>query len=155
LANTNIYHLKNVDYSERGQTLEIIVGGVAKPQTVIFSGIDCLGEKYYFTEQGLRYITDSRNDRPIQRFVLNHFDKTPTILKEPLIIARSLETPDNYLYIKDVAIKERGHQKLLFVVILKKSNIHAIWNFYWLSENRIPRAVEIIHRNQGSAKYLR
>jgi len=98
MAGANIFNLKNVDYSEHGQTLEIIVDGVPKPQTIIFSGTDYFGDKYYFTEQGLRYITDSRNDRPVQRFILNHLDKIPTILKEPLIIARSLETPDNYLY---------------------------------------------------------
>ena len=56
MAGANIYNLKNVDYSERGQTLAIIVDGVLKPRTVIFSGIDSLGEKYYFSEQGLRYI---------------------------------------------------------------------------------------------------
>jgi hypothetical protein len=77
-----------------------------------------------FTEQGLRYITDSRNKRPDQKFVLNHLDKISTILKTPLIIGRSLEKPDNYLYFKEIAIRERRYQKLLFVVILKKSNIH-------------------------------
>jgi len=36
MAGANIYHLRNVDYSERGQTLEIIVDGVPKPQTPLY-----------------------------------------------------------------------------------------------------------------------
>jgi hypothetical protein len=155
LANASVHHLKHVDYSERGQTVEIIVDGVPKRQTVIFSGIDCFGDIYYFTEQGLRYITDSRNQRSAQKFVLHHLEKIPTILKTPLIIGRNLEKPDNYLYFKEFAIKERRYRKLLFVVILKKSNIHVIWNFYYLSDNKVPKEIEIIHKSKGSAKYLR
>jgi len=79
LAGANIYNLKNVDYSERGQTLEINVGGVLKPQTIIFSGTDYFGERYYFTEHGFRYIQDSRHKRPWQNVVLNYLDKIPII----------------------------------------------------------------------------
>jgi hypothetical protein len=70
LASANVYNLKHVDYSELGQAVEIIVNGIPKRQTVIFSGTDYFGEKYYFTEEGRRYITDSRNDRSIQKFVM-------------------------------------------------------------------------------------
>jgi hypothetical protein len=155
LASTNIDDLKQVDYSERGQTVEIIVDGVPKAQTVIFSGTDRFGEKYYFTEQGLSYITDSRSERPDQQLALNYLAKIPTILNAPLIIGRNLKKPENYLYFKEIAMKERRYQKFLFIVILKKSNINVIWNFYYLSENKVPQKVEVIHRNQGAARYLR
>jgi hypothetical protein len=69
LATGSIYNLEQVDYSARGQIVEITVDGVPKSQTVIFSGLDCFGETYYFTEEGLRYITDSRLERPTQEFV--------------------------------------------------------------------------------------
>lgn len=155
LASANIYNLKHVDYSKSGQPVEIIVEGVPKTQTIIFSGTDLHGEAYYFTEQGLRYITDSRNKRPDQRFVLNHFDKVPAILKSPLIIGRNLEKPDNYLYFKEMTTKEHGYRKLLFVAILKKSNINVVWNFYWLRQHKVPQTTEIVYQGKGSAKYLR
>jgi hypothetical protein len=155
LASANIYHLKHADYSERGQTVEIIVDGVPKRQTIIFSGTDYFGEKYYFTEEGLRYITDSRNERPDQELILKYLDKIPTILNAPLFIGRNLKKPENLLYFKDFAIKERLYRKFLFIAILKKSNINVAWNFYYLSENKVPKKVEVIYRNQRSAKYLR
>ena len=155
MASANIYNLKHVDYSERGQRVEIIVEGIPKRQTIIFSGIDYSGEKYYFTEEGLRYITDSRNERPDQELALKYLGKIPTLLNAPLMIGRNLKKPENFLYFKEFAIKERLYRKFLFIAILKKSNINVIWNFYYLSENKVPRKVEIIYRNQGSAKYLR
>jgi hypothetical protein len=155
LASANIYNLKHVDYSERGQTVEIIVDGAPKRQTIIFSGTDYYGEKYYFTEEGLRYVTDSRNDRSIQKFVLRHLDKIPTIIKTPLSVGRNLERPDNYLYFKEAAVKEHLFQKLLFAVVLKKSNINIVWNFYWLNESKASKTTEIIYKSKGSAKYLR
>ncbi len=155
MASANIYNLKHVDYSERGQAVEIIVDSVPKRQTIIFSGNDYSGEKYYFTEEGLRYITDSRNDRSIQKFVLKHLDKIPTIIKTPLFVGRNLERSDNYLYVKEVTFKERLFQKLLFAVVLKKSNINVVWNFYWLNESKVSKTTEIIHKSKGSAKYLR
>jgi hypothetical protein len=93
LASANIYSLKQVDYTERGQQVEVIVGGVAKRQTVIFSGIDYWGEKYYFTEQGLRYIQDSRHKLPGQNFILNYLHKIPIILKAPQCAAVSKINP--------------------------------------------------------------
>jgi len=155
LASASIYNLKHVDYSERGRQIEIIVEGVPKPQTVIFSGTDCFGEKYYFTEEGLRYVTDSRNERSIQKFVLKHLDKIPTIIKTPLFVGRNLERPDNYLYFKESAFKERLFEKLLFAVVLKKSNVNVVWNFYWLNESKVSKTTEIIYKSKGSAKYLR
>jgi hypothetical protein len=155
LASANIYYLKDVDYSERGYAAEIIVDGVPKRQTIIFSGTDYFGEKYYFTEEGLRYITDSRQERSIQEFVLKHLAKIPTILKTPLFIGRNLERAAHYLYFKDIAFKERLFQKLLFTVVLKKSNINVVWNFYWLNESKVSKATEIIYKSKGSAKYLR
>lgn len=54
MASANIYNLKHVDYSERGQRIEIIVDDVPKKQAIIFLGTDYFGEKYYFTEEGLQ-----------------------------------------------------------------------------------------------------
>jgi len=144
MAGANIYHLKNVDYSERGQTLEIIVDGVPKPQTIIFSGTDYFGDKYYFTEQGLRYIQDSRHRRPQQNFVMNHFGKIPIILQSPTVLARNRNYPERYLFCDRIAIKRLHYQKWLFGVVLIKSNINVVWNFYWLEENKVPKSYEII-----------
>jgi len=106
LASVNIYNLKNVDYSERGQTLEIIVDGVPKRQTIIFSGMDYFGEKYYFTERGLRYIQDSRLKRQWQNAILNYLAKIPTILRSPRLVARKIDEPGHYLFCDKFAIRE-------------------------------------------------
>jgi hypothetical protein len=135
LASANIYNLKQVDYAERGQQVEIIVDGVPKRQTVIFSGTDYFGEKYYFTEQGLRYIQDSRHRRPQQNLVLNYLNKIPIILKSPQVISRNIRYPDRHLFCDKVSIKERGNKKCLFAVVLSKANINVVWNFYWLEES--------------------
>jgi len=147
LANTNIYHLKNVDYSERGQTLEIIVDGVPKPQTVIFAGVDYFGERYYFTEQGLRYIHDSRQKRQLQNFALHYLAKIPIILKSPQLVARNIDRPEHYLFCDRIAIKEHGNRQRLFGVVLIKTNINVVWNFYWLQESRAPIESEIIYQS--------
>ena len=149
MASANVYNLKHVDYSAREQTVEIIVDGIPKRQTIIFSGTDYFGEKYYFTEQGLRYIQDSRLKRPRQHFVLHYFDKIPIILGSPEVVARDIDDPDHYLYCGRVAIKERGNQKCLLCVLVIKSNINVVWNFYWLQENKLPKAAEIIYKNKA------
>jgi len=97
LATGSIYHLTQVNYSARGQIVEIIVDGVPKSQTVIYSGFGCFGETYYFTEEGLRYITDSRRERPTQEFVLNYLDKIPKILEAPMMLGRNQIEFDNWL----------------------------------------------------------
>jgi hypothetical protein len=51
--------------------------------------------------------------------------------------------------------KEHGYRKLLFVAILKKSNINVVWNFYWLRQHKVPQTTEIVYHGKGSAKYLR
>lgn len=144
MTGAKIYDLKDVDYSERGKDLEIIVDGIPKPQTVIFSGTDCFGEKYYFTEQGLRYIQDSRDRRPQQNFVLNYVEKIPIILKSPTLLARHRNYPDRYLFCNSFAIKNLRYRKSLLGVVLIKSNINSVWNFYWLEENKAPKSYEII-----------
>jgi len=149
LANAGLYNLKNVDYSARGQTIEIIVDGVPKPQTVIFAGNDYWGEKYYFTEQGLRYIQDSRLTRDWQNFVLNYFNKIPIILKSPQLVARDIRYPDHYLFFDKFAIKEHNNKRRLLGVVVIKSNINVVWNFYWLEENKEPRATEIIYKRKS------
>ena len=74
MIDPGLYRLKNVDYSQRGEIVSIIVDGIVKPQTVIFSGVDYFGERYYFTEEGLRYISDSRHKRTDQSFLLKHLN---------------------------------------------------------------------------------
>jgi hypothetical protein len=152
LASTNIYGLKGVDYSERGQRVEIIVDGVRKPQTIIFSGTDCFGDKYYFTEQGLSYIKDSRNKLPWQNFVLSYLHKIPIILRTPQYAARRRLHPKRFLFYDRVTIRERRNQKCLLCVVLTKSNINVVWNFYWLENNRVPDTVEIIYKSKSSKK---
>lgn len=98
MATGSIYNLTQVDYSARGQIVEIIADGAPKSQTVIFSGIDCFGEIYYFTEEGLRYINDSRLDRRRQKFVLHYLDKIPKTMKNPMRFGRNLKEPDNFIY---------------------------------------------------------
>jgi len=49
---TDVFALRNVDYSEKGMELEIIVEGQIRLQTVIYSALDYLGEKWYYTEEG-------------------------------------------------------------------------------------------------------
>lgn len=154
MPKSNLYGLKNVDYARSGQEIKILVDNASILQTVIFSGTDYYGDTYHFTEQGLRYITDSRSARPTQNFVLNYFDKIPIILKTPLIIGTNIEKPENHLYFGEIAIKEFRHKKRLFVVILKKSNLNVVWNFYWLSQNKVPHKTEILFRTKSSAKYL-
>jgi hypothetical protein len=146
LATGNIYNLKQVDYSERRQLVEIIVDGVPKPQTIIFSGIDCFGETYYFTEEGLRYITDSRRGRQAQEVVLHYLDKIPKTLATPLLLGHNLLEMDNFLYCQKYAIKEHRNKKGLLAVVLKKSNINVVWNFYWLEKNKLPHHVEILQQ---------
>jgi hypothetical protein len=147
LASANIYNLKNVTYSERGQTLEIIVDGVPKPQTIIFSGTDYFGDKYYFTEQGLRYIQDSRRKRRLQNVALNYLAKIPIVLKSPQLVVRNIDRPDHYLFCDRIAIKEYGNRQRLFGVVLIKTNINVVWNFYCLQENRAPIETEIIYQS--------
>jgi hypothetical protein len=148
LPNTNLYNLKQVDYSERGRTVEIFVDGVPKSQTIIFSGTDCFGENYYFTEQGLRYIRDSRLRRLWQHFVLDYFNKIPIILRSPQIVARETDYDDRYLFCKRFTIKERSNRKCLLCVVLIKTNVNIVWNFYWLQENRLPGATAIIYKRR-------
>ena len=109
LATGSIYNLEQVNYSERGSRVEIIVDGVPKPQTVIFSGVDCFSEIYYFTEEGLRYINDSRLDRSRQKFVLHDLDKIPKTMKNPMQFGRNLKEPDNFVYFQKYAIKEHRY----------------------------------------------
>ncbi|MGH7599365.1 MAG: hypothetical protein ACREOI_23650 [bacterium] len=152
MASASIYNLKHVDYAERGQQLEIIVDGVPKRQTIIFSGTDYFGEKYYFTEQGLRYIQDSRHKLPWQNFVLNYLHKIPIILRAPQYAAISKINSVRFLFYDRIAIKVRRKQKCLLCVVLTKSNINVVWNFYWVERNDIPETAEIIYRSKGAKK---
>jgi hypothetical protein len=124
--------------------LRLLLTVFPKKQTVIFTGIDCFGETYYFTEESLRYITDSRLDRFRQRFILHYFDKIPKILKTPMKFGRNLKEPDNFIYFQKYAIKEHRNKKELLAVVLKKSNINVVWNFYWIEDGKVPSHIEIL-----------
>jgi len=150
-----LYRLKNVDYSQRGEIVSIIVDGIVKPQTVIFSGVDYFGERYYFTEEGWRYIIDSRRKRFDHSFVLQHLDKIPVILKSPIIVARHPNIDSNYLFLKDTMFTESTRKKILLLVVLKKSNINVVWNYLWQEESKTPKGSEVIFRSRGAKKYLR
>ncbi len=139
-----IYNLTQVDYSARGQIVKIIVDSVPKSQTVIFFGIDCFGENYYFTEEGLKYITDSRRGRQTQEFVLHYLNKIPKTLATPLLLGHNLLEMENFLYCQKYAIEEHLNKKELLAVVLKKSNITVVWNFYWLEKNKLPHHIEIL-----------
>jgi len=146
-----VYHLPNVDYSERGSVLYIQAGGRLLPQTVIYTVSDYGGEKWYFTEEGLRYIHDSRRRRISQRFVLDYLHQIPIIMRSPAIVARK-PGDENFLYCKPVTIKEFSFHPRLLIVVGKKSNLNVIWNFFWQEQNRLPReAAEIVYR--ASARY--
>ena len=54
-----------------------------------------------------------------------------------------------------IAVLERGRKKELFVVLMKRTNINVVWNFYWLEDGRIPRSVEVLHRARKARRYLR
>jgi hypothetical protein len=155
MIDPGLYRLKQVDYSQRGHVIHAIVDGIAKPQTVIFSTTDCFNEKCYFSEEGLRYIIDSRTARREQRFVLDHLDKIVTSLKSPVIVGKNRDVMENYLYFKPLAIAEHQYKKLLFVVVLKKSNFNIVWNFYYLKSGKIPEATEVFYKTKEAKKFLR
>jgi hypothetical protein len=156
VIDSGLYRLKNVDYSQRGEIVSIIVDGIVKPQTVIFSGVDYFGERYYFTEEGGRYIIDSRHKRSGQDFILKHLDKIPAVLKSPIIVARHPQkASSNYLFLKDTSFSESSHKKILLLVVLKKSNINVVWNCLWQEGNKVPEGSEIIFRSRNAKRYLR
>ena len=151
-----LYRLKNVDYSQRGEIVSIIVDGIVKSQTVIFSGVDYFGERYYLTEEGWRYIIDSRRKRSGQDFILKHLDKIPAVLKAPIIVARHPQkASSNHLFLKDVVFPESAHKKIFLLVVLKKSNINIVWNYLWQEGSKIPEGSEIIFRSHNAKRYLR
>jgi len=155
VIDADIYRLKQVDYSQRGEVVTIIVDGIIKPQTVIFSGVDYFGENYYFTEEGLRYIVDSRSKRGDQDFILSHLDKIPSVLKSPVIVARHPKTPSNYLFLKDARFLEAARKNILLLAVLKKSNINVVWNYLWQEGGKVPKGSDVVFRSRSAKKYLR
>jgi len=151
----SLYRLNHVDYSQRGDVVSIIVDGIVKPQTVIFSGVGYFGERYYFIEEGLRYIADSRHKRIDQSFLLEHLDKIPVVLKSPLIVARHPNISSNYLFLKDLIFPESARKKILLSVVLKKSNINVVWNYLRQEGKKVPEGAEVIFRSHGAKRYLR
>ncbi len=152
---TDVFALRNVDYSEKGARLEIIVDGQRKLQTVIYAGVDYQGEKWYYTEEGHRYILDARSRRGRQRFVKGYLDEIPVIVRQPIIVGQDSDQPQNLFYYGAVAIEEHGFKKELLAVVMKKSNINVVWDFYWVEKNKLPRKVVVLYRTKGAARYLR
>jgi len=150
-----LLRLKNVDYTRRGETVTIILDGEPRQQTVIFSGNDYWDERYYFTEEGLRYIQDSRRRRPWQEFVLDHLDKIPSILKAPDVVGRSIIDPSSHVYGKEFSRRTSQRTRHLFIAVLKKTNINVVWNLYCAEENHVPHETEILHVGKSGQKFLR
>jgi len=155
MIDPGLYRLKQVDYSQQGETIHVIIDGITKPQTIIYSATDYLGEKYHFTEESWRYIKDSREERLEQRFVLNHLDRIPTILKEPIIVGKSGDNAQHHLYFRPMAIAESHYKKLLFVVVLRKSVHNLVWNFYYVKNDKIPETTQVFFKTKEAKKYLR
>ena len=155
MAADDVFSLCNVDYSEKGMELEIIVEGQRKLQTVIYSTVDYQGEKWYYTQEGHQYILDARRGRVSQRFVTGYLDKIPVIIRQPIATGRDVRYKENYLYFGEIAVAECGYKKELFVVLMKKANINVVWNFYWLEDGKIPHSVDVLYRTRRAGKYLR
>jgi len=152
---TDVFALHNVDYSEKGMEQEIIVEGRRKLQTVIYSTLDYLGEKWYYTEEGHRYILDARSRRGRQRFVKGYLDRIPVIVRQPIIVGRDSDQPQNLFYYGAVAIEEHGFKRELLAVVMKKSNVNVVWDLYWVEKNKAPRKVAVFYRAKGAGRYLR
>jgi hypothetical protein len=155
LAGDDVFSLRNVDYSEKGMVQEIIVEGRRKRQTVIYSALDYLGEKWYYTEEGHRYILDARSRRGRQWFVKGYLDKIPVIVRQPIIVGQDSDQPQNLFYYGAVAIEEHGFKRELLAVVMRKSNVNVVWDFYWVEKNKVPRKVAVLYRTKGAARYLR
>jgi len=67
MAGANIFNLKNVDYSERGQTLEIIVDGVPKPQTIIFFRNGLFRRQVLFYRAGVALYPGFETDKTVAK----------------------------------------------------------------------------------------
>ena len=154
MAADDVFSLRNVDYSETGMELEIIVEEQRKLQTVIYSTVDYLGEKWYYTEEGHRYILDARSRRGRQRFVKGYLDKIPVIVRQPMIVGQDSDQPQNLFYYGAVAIEEHGFKRELLAVVMKKSNISVVWDLYWVEKNKVPRKVAVLYRAKGAGRYL-
>jgi hypothetical protein len=151
----DVFTLRGVDYSERGTQTEIVVAGQSRPQTVIYAVLDYQGEKCYYTEEGHRYILDSRRSRTIQRFTVNYLDRIPRIIRHPIGIGKDLGQMQTVLYFGEIAIEEHAYRKRLFVVVVKEGLVKVIWNFYWLENARIPDRVKLVYRTNQIRRYVR
>ena len=155
IVEPKLLRLKDVDYSHRSEMIDIISDGVMRQQTIIFSGADYFGEKYYFTEEGLRYIQDSRERRWWQELVLDYLNKIPIILKTPAIMGRSVVDHNSYVYGKMISHKPPRRTQHLLLVVLKKLNVNVVWNIYWAEENHIPHDTEVVFHEKSARKLLR
>ena len=134
---------------------EISVQGRMVTQTVIYSSVDYLGEKWYYTQEGHRYIMGSRRERAQQQFVEGYLDKIPIIVRQPVAVGKDAGQDENYLSFGEVSVAEHGRKKELFAVVMKKTNANVVWNLYWLEGHKIPHRVEILYRTKAARKYLR
>jgi len=110
---------------------------------------------WYYTEEGHQYILDARRRRAGQRFVTGYPDKIPVIIRQPIAIGKGVRCKENHFYFGEIAVAERGYKKELFVVLMRKTNINVVWNFYWLEDGKIPHGVDVFYRTRRARKYLR
>lgn len=121
--------LKDVDFSRQGETL--YVSPEIPQQTIIYSVTDVFEEQVYFTREAEKYIRDSRGSKPWQRYVLNHLDRIPTILRTPSIVIRDPEdiTEKTLIYYKEIHVPEQRHN-VLFALVVKQNAHRIIYNFH-------------------------
>jgi len=151
----DVFTLRDVDYSEKGTRVEIVVAGRPRPQTVIYAVLDYQGEKCYYTEEGHRYILDSRHSRTIQRLAVGYLDKIPRIIRQPIGVGKDPQEMQTILYFGEIGIKEHAYKKRLFAVVVKEGLVRVIWNFYWLENGKIPERIRLVYRTRRIRRYVR
>lgn len=116
--------------------------GIVKPQIVIFSGADYFGERYYFTEEGLRYILDSFLDcakvkgakRAFDSLMVDDFSKCYSDIvaevrrKQPTLEKESYNVPTLGLYQVQLSrVLEEIYKR--FVTAIHGSSVEAVDTF--------------------------
>lgn len=151
----DVFTLQDVDYSEKGTQVEIVIAGRPRPQMVIYTVLDYQGEKCYYTKEGHRYILDSRHSRTIQRFAVNYLDRIPRIIRQPIGVGEDPKERQTILYFGEIAVKEHAYRKRLFAVVVKEGLVKVIWNFYWLEDGKMPARVRLVYQTKRIRRYVR
>jgi len=120
---------KDVDFAKQGEILH--VSPEIPPQTIVCSVTDVFQEQVYFTREAEKYIRDSRSRKPWQRYVLDHLDRIPSILRTPSIV---ILDPDDFeektlVYYKEIHVSQRG-RNILFALVVKRNTCKIVYNFH-------------------------